>query len=331
MIIVRVPLRISFVGGGSDLPAFYNQSTGRVISAAIDKYVFVAINEKFDGKFRIGYSVTELVDKPHEVKNTRVRAAFEHFGVDRGLEVVSIADVPSSGSGLGASSSFSVALMHGLGEFLGKPHKDKYAVAEDACRLEMEMLGEKIGKQDQYAAAFGGVNVMEFMPTGVTVKPVRLSKKHLTEFHSHLALFHVGGIRSAADYSSTLAGNLAGDKEKFLAQKEMADAVIPFKSSLMKGDYRALGRMLSESWELKKKTSSGISTAAIDGIYATGMENGAWGGKLLGAGGGGFMLFIVSPRNRKKLCTALSHIREVPFGFDVEGSKVVFSRFKGVV
>lgn len=331
MLIVRVPLRISFVGGGSDLPAFYERSVGRVISAAIDKYVYVAINEKFDGKFRIGYSVTELVEKPHEVKNTRVRAALAHFGVDKGLEIVSIADVPSSGSGLGASSSFSVALVHGLGEFLGKPHADKHGVAADACRLEMEMLGEKIGKQDQYAAAFGGINVIEFAPTGVTVKPVRLPKKRIAEFASHLALFHVGGERSAADYSSALSGNLAGNKNTFVAQKAMADSAVPFKNALVAGDYKALGKIMDAGWTLKKKTSSRITDPRIDGIYATAMKSGAWGGKLLGAGGGGFMLFVVPPRNRKKLVAVLGDLRELPFSFDSEGSKVVFNRFKGVI
>jgi D-glycero-alpha-D-manno-heptose-7-phosphate kinase len=224
-----------------------------------------------------------------------------------------------------------VALIHGLGEFLGKHHADKGAVAEGACRLEMELLGEKIGKQDQYAAAFGGINFMEFSPSGVTVKPIRLSKKRLLEFNAHLALFHVGGGRSAANYSDVLTKNLTDDKEKFGAQKAITDYVVPFKNALLKGDYRKLSKIISEGWELKKKTSGLISDKAIDAIYETGMKNGAWGGKLLGAGGGGFLLFVVPPRNRAKLIKALHNVREVPFAFDMEGSKTVFSRFKGVV
>ena len=327
MIIVRVPLRISFMGGGSDLPAFYEQSAGRVISAAINKYVFVAINEKFDGKFRIGYSITELVDKPHEVKNTRVRAALEHFGVEKGLEIVSISDVPSSGSGLGASSSFSVALMHGLGEFLGKPHADKYAIAEAACHVEMGMLGEKIGKQDQYAAAFGGMNLIDFSPAGVKVSPVRISKKILAEFNSHLIAFHVAGARDAAAIHVGVSHTMKNDTAIFTAQKKMVDMVIPFKAALVKGEFKKLGTMLNTAWELKKK-SHALSHAETDAVYATGRRAGAWGGKLLGAGGGGFVLFIAPPKAHEKIRAALKGRKELPIGFDSEGSKVLFNRYQ---
>lgn len=328
MIIVRVPLRISFAGGGSDLPAFYTQSAGRVISMAIDKYVFVAINEKFDGKFRIGYSVTEIVDKPHEIKNTRVRAALEHCKIDTGLEIVSIADIPSFGSGLGASSSFSVALMHGLYEFLRHPsRKDKHAIADAACHLEIDLLHEHIGKQDQYAAAFGGINVIDFSAIGVAVKPVAISKKRLLEFNDHIAIFHVGGARSAANHSHVLSNNFMTDERKFLAQQAMVRQVIPFRNALVGGEYAMLGELLHEGWMLKKKTSSLISNEMIDEIYRVGMKSGAWGGKLLGAGGGGFMLFLVSPKNRKRLHTVLAKLRVLPVGLDTEGSKVLFNRY----
>lgn len=326
MIIVRVPLRISFMGGGSDLPAFYEQSAGRVISAAINKYVFIAINEKFDGKFRIGYSVTELVDKPHEVKNTRVRAALDHFGVEKGLEIVSISDVPSSGSGLGASSSFSVALVHGLGEFLGKPHADKYAVAEAACHLEMGMLGEKIGKQDQYAAAFGGVNVIDFSEDGVKVSPVRIAKKTLAEFNNHLIAFHVAGARDAAAIHAGVSHKLKNDAATLTAQKKLVDMVLPFKQALVKGDFKKLGAMLHIAWELKKK-SHAIAHAEVDAVYAAGRKAGAWGGKLLGAGGGGFVLFIAPPKAHAKIRGVFKGRKELPIGFDYEGSKIIFNRY----
>ena len=326
MIIVRVPLRISFVGGGSDLPAFYEQSAGRVISAAINKYVFVAINEKFDGKFRIGYSVTELVDKPHEVKNTRVRAALEHFGVEKGLEVVSISDVPSSGSGLGASSSFAVALMHGLAEFVGMPHADKYALAEAACHVELGMLGEKIGKQDQYAAAFGGVNVIDFSSAGVKVSPVRIAKKTFAEFNRHLLAFHVAGARDAAAIHAGVSHNLKNDEKILAAQKKLVDMVAPFKQALIAGDFKKLGVMLHAAWELKKKSHS-LAHAEVDKVYAAGRKAGAWGGKLLGAGGGGFVLFIAPPKAQAKIRAAMKGRTELPIGFDTEGSKIVFSSY----
>ena len=327
MIIVRVPLRISFMGGGSDIPAFYEQSAGRVISAAINKYVFLAINEKFDGRFRIGYSVTELVDKPHEIKNTRVRAALEHFGVEKGLEIVSISDVPSSGSGLGASSSFSVALMHGLAEFLKKPFADKYAVADAACRLEMEMLGEKIGKQDQYAAAFGGMNVIDFSAKGVKVSPVRASKKLLADFNSHLIAFHIAGARDAAVILSGVSHKLKNDKATLAAQKKLVDMVIPFKEALLKKEFKKLGVMLHKAWELKKK-SHAMAHAEVDAVYAAGRKAGAWGGKLLGAGGGGFVLFMAPPKAHAKIRATFKGRKELPIGFDTEGSKVIFNRYQ---
>ncbi len=315
------------MGGGSDLPAFYEQTPGRVISAAINKYVFVAINEKFDGKFRIGYSVTELVDKPHEVKNTRVRAALEHFGIEKGLEIVSISDVPSSGSGLGASSSFLVALMHGLSEFLGKPHTDKYALAEAACHVEMGMLGEKIGKQDQYAAAFGGMNIIDFSAQGVKVSPVHISKKILAEFNSHLIAFHVAGARDAAAIHAGVSHAMKNDMAVFMAQKKMVDMVIPFKQALIKGEFKKIGTMLHKAWELKKK-SHALAHAEVDAVYAAGRKAGAWGGKLLGAGGGGFVLFMAPPKAHAKIRMAFKGRRELPIGFDAEGSKVIFNRYQ---
>lgn len=327
MIIVRVPLRISFVGGGSDLPAFYEQSPGKVISMAINKYVFVAFNEKFDGKFRIGYSVTEIVGAPHEVKNTRVRAALEHFGVGNGLEIVSMADVPSSGSGLGASSSFSVALVHGLAELMGNPVRhDRQAIAEGACHLELSMLKERIGKQDQYAAAFGGINVIEFAPEKTTVTPVKMPRAAVEAFKSHLLCFHVGGDRSAAEILKGVSHGFESDKAKFAAQKKMVSYVEPFRAALVAGKYKKLGEILHNVWLLKKKSHS-LSHKEIDGIYAAGRRAGAWGGKLLGAGGGGFMLFIAPPKAHAKIRKALSALREMPIGFDRAGSTIIFNRY----
>lgn len=328
MIIVRVPLRISFMGGGSDLPAFYMQSPGRVLSMAIDKYVFVALNEKFDGRYRIGYSVTEIVGKRADVKNTRVRAALEHFGIDQGLEIVSMSDVPSHGTGLGASSSFTVALSHAMAEFLRHPARDdKHALADAACRMEMEMLGEKIGKQDQYAAAFGGINIIDFEPLGVRVSPVRLSKKRLEEFMSHLIVFHAGGARSAAGILHAVSNGFTNGAGTLKVQQAMVGMVAPFKAALVKGDFRACGAMLHKAWMLKKKTSDLISNNGLDEMYARGRKAGAWGGKLLGAGGGGFMLFIAPPARHAKLRKLFAEHKELPVRIDQEGSKVVFNRY----
>lgn len=329
MVIIRTPLRISFLGGGSDLPAFYNRSVGRVISAAIDKYIFIAINEKFDEQFRIGYSVTEIVDRPELIQNTRVRAVLKHFKITKGLEIVSMADVPSKGTGLGSSSSFAVGLVHGLSRFFDKKiHFDKQTLAESACHLELNILKESIGKQDQYAAAFGGLNLMEFHPKKVLVQPVDLSAFRLADFQKHLLLFYTGVNRSksAAENSRILTKNLTTDEKKFSIQKQLVDLVSSFQTKLIKGDWRALGEILHQGWLLKKKTSSAISNNLIDELYDLGLKNGAWGGKLLGAGGGGFLLFLAPFNKQTKIRKTFGKLRELKVGFDQEGSKVIFDR-----
>lgn len=329
MIITRTPLRISFIGGGSDLPAFYNKAIGRVVSTAINKYIFVTINERFEKNFRIGYSITEIVDKPEQVQNTRVQAALNHFNVKRGLEIVSVADIPSRGTGLGSSSSFAVGLLSGLSQFFNSHlHKDRKELAEAACRLEIETLKEQIGKQDQYAAAFGGLNYMEFHSDKVVVEPIKISSAKTEEFKNHLLVLYTGVSRSATDNSKILTKNLISDGEKFLAQKQLADAAIPFKNKLIKGDFKALGEILHNGWLLKKKTSGAISNKLIDNIYNLGMKNGAWGGKLLGAGGGGFMLFLAPPKNHKRLLTTFSKLQKLDVGFDDHGAKVIFNRYE---
>jgi len=329
VIITRAPLRISFIGGGSDLPAFYNKAIGRVVSTAINKYIFISINERFEKNFRIGYSITEIVDRPDQVKNTRVQAALQHFNVQKGLEIVSVADIPSRGTGLGSSSSFAVGLLSGLSQFLGGHlHKDRKDLAEAACKLEIETLKEQIGKQDQYAAAFGGLNYMEFHKDKVIVEPIKISAAKVEEFKDHLLVLYTGVARSATDNSKILTKNLISDEEKFLAQKKLADATIPFKNKLVKGDFKALGEILHDGWLLKKKTSSSISNKLVDNIYNLGMKNGAWGGKLLGAGGGGFILFLAPPKNHKKLLSVFSKLQNLPVGFDDHGAKVIFNRYE---
>jgi len=329
MIIVRVPLRISFVGGGSDLPAFYERAVGQVISTAIDKYIFIAINKKFDGRFRVSYSVTENVNKPEEIENTRVRAALLHFVPSQGLEIVSVSDVPGRGTGLGSSSSFTVGLIHGLACFLGKKeHRDKRTLAETACHLEQKILGEPLGKQDQYAAAYGGFNLLKFYPEKVTVQPIKIPKNKLDEFRAHFLVFYAGGPRDAKYNSGLLTKNLNSDEKKFLAQKRLAEWVTPFKNKLLQGDFKSLGEIIHEGWLLKRSTSPVVSNEMIDELYKIGRRNGAWGGKLLGAGGGGFIFFLAPPKNQKKLRRVFSKLRELPVGFDYRGSTVIFNRYE---
>lgn len=302
MIIVRAPLRISFVGGGTDLPDFYRKHPGRVISTAIDKYVYVAINPTpLMRQITARYSSFEVVKHPSELKNDRIRAALLDLGINSNIDITTFSHVPVN-TGLGGSSSFSVALVKGLYAYLGKKI-DQRDAAELACRLEIDILGEPIGKQDQYASAFGGLNVFQFNPDdSVEVQPVFLDYKTRLELERHLLLFFTGITRPA----STV---LKEQKEKIDANleslKRMADMPLEFRERLIRADFKGLGHLLHENWLLKKTLASQVSNDAIDELYQVALDAGAWGGKILGAGGGGCLLFIAPPEKRRALTAAL--------------------------
>lgn len=297
MILVRVPLRISFVGGGTDLPDFYRQYPGRVISATIDKFIFLAFNPTpFVNKISARYSISETVNHPSELQHTRIKAALLDLGINSNLEIGSFASI-SAKTGLGSSSSFSVALMKGLYSYLGKKISGK-ELAEAACRLEINLVGEPIGKQDQYAAAFGGFNIFQFnSDESVNVKPILLDYKKRLGLESRLLIFFTGITRSA---SSVLASQKQNINSKLETLKEMADSVPEFSDKLLKGDYEGMGAMLNQGWLRKKSLTSKISNFVIDDLYSAGMNNGAWGGKILGAGGGGCVMFL-APIEKKTL------------------------------
>jgi D-glycero-alpha-D-manno-heptose-7-phosphate kinase len=331
MIISRAPLRVSFVGGGTDLPDFYHRYPGRVISAAIDKFVYVVVNRTpFIHKVSARYSISETVDFPHELKHTRIKAALVDIGIEKNIEIASFAHLPAK-TGLGSSSSFSVALMKGLYAFVGKKI-DKSEVAEAASRLEIELVGEPIGKQDQYAAAFGGFNVIQFnQDDTVTVEPVLLDFKKQLGLESHLLLFFTGIMRVA---SSVLTEQKANVGKNFDTLKTMADSVPECKTRLLAGDFKGLGDMLHQGWRKKKSLASNVSTGAIDELYEAGMNAGAWGGKVLGAGGGGCVMFL-APEDRKSSVRAavqkvaaannLSEFQEIPVKFVQSGAEILFN------
>jgi D-glycero-alpha-D-manno-heptose-7-phosphate kinase len=297
MIIVRAPLRISFVGGGTDLPDFYRLYPGQVISTAIDKYVYVAINRTpLINKVSVRYSVGEAVNHPSELKNDRVRAALLDLGIYNNIEIGTFSHLPGQ-TGLGSSSSFSVALMKGLYTSLGK-NLNKYEIAQAACRLEIDLLGEPIGKQDQFASAFGGLNTIKFNSDGTTdVENILLDFKKRIDLENHMLVFFTGMQRLA---SSVLTEQRANINKKFESLKEMAGLVPVFKEYLVRGDFKACGELLHQNWLMKKSLASNISNLAIDELYNAGMECGAWGGKVLGAGGGGCLLFL-APLEKKEL------------------------------
>ena len=330
MIIVKAPLRISFVGGGTDLPSFYHAYPGRVLSTAIDKYVYVAINPTpLIKKIVARYSESEVVNHPSQLKNDRIREALLDLGIYSNIDITTFSHVPIK-TGLGGSSSFSVALMKGLHEYLGKKI-DHREVAEAACRLEIDLLKEPIGKQDQYAAAFGGFNIFQFNPDeSVDVQPVFLNYKTRLDFQRHLLMFFTGVTRSA---SSVLKEQNEKTSTNIDSLKEMAEFPLQFKEKLMRGEFRDLGALLHENWLHKKQLASNISNSTIDELYQAGLDAGAWGGKILGAGNGGCLLFIAPPEKhdaiRKVLYAtaeknALGDFCEIPFRFAQSGVEIFY-------
>ncbi len=325
MIIVRAPLRISFVGGGTDLRDFYKLYPGRVISTAIDKYVYAVINQTpLIKKVSARYSTTELVNHPSELKNDRIRAALLDLGIHNNIEVGTFSHLPGN-TGLGGSSSFSVALMKGLHTLLGNKI-DRRDAAEAASRLEIELVGEPIGKQDQYAAAFGGLNVFQFnSDETVDVEPVLLDYKNRLAFEDHLLLFFTGHARPA---SSVLTEQKANIEKKFETLKAMSDSVPEFRNRLLAGDFKGLGQMLHDGWMKKKTLASNVSTGAIDELYDAGMNSGAWGGKVVGAGNGGCVMFLAPLKKKQTIRDSakrvalkhnLSDFEEVPVRFVQSG------------
>jgi D-glycero-alpha-D-manno-heptose-7-phosphate kinase len=333
MIVVRAPLRISFVGGGTDLQDFYKKSPGSVISTAIDKYVYVVINRTpLIDKISARYSISETVSHPSELQHTRIKAALSDMGINKNIEIASFASLPAK-TGLGSSSSFSVALMKGLHAFNGKK-LSKAEAAEAASRLEIDLVGEPIGKQDQYAASFGGFNVLTFNSDhSVTVEPVLLDYKKRLGLEDHISLFFTGVTRLASSVLTEQKSNI-GVASKFETMKEMAASVPQFKARLMAGDFKGLGEMLHQGWLRKKTLASNMSSSVIDNLYNAGISAGAWGGKVLGAGGGGCVMFISPPEKKAavreavtkmaKICD-LREFQEIPVKFVQSGAEVIFN------
>jgi D-glycero-alpha-D-manno-heptose-7-phosphate kinase len=322
MIITKTPFRISFVGGGSDLEAFYSRSTGAVLSTSINKYMYISSHAFFEpDKLRVKYSQTETVSSVSQLKHPILRTALEMFEIQGGLEVSSIADIPS-GTGMGSSSSFTVGLLHNLHAYTHR-YASKHKLAAEACDLEINRLKEPIGKQDQYAAAFGGLNVIEFHANGeVSVDPVYLSAEVYSALENNLCLYYIGNQRSASSILSEQRKN-TGAEDKFRTLQSMVSLVYDLREALMKGRLEEFGRLMHENWLMKQELASGISNALIAELYELALKNGASGGKLLGAGGGGFMLFYCPQEKQAQLNEALNRVRRFPFKFEQEGSKLI--------
>jgi D-glycero-alpha-D-manno-heptose-7-phosphate kinase len=323
MIVCRTPLRVSFLGGGSDLPVHYRRYGGAVVSAAISKYVYVTVNRRFDRSIRVSYSMTEEVDHAGEIKHRLVRAAMLKLGIENGVEITSIADIPSRGTGLGSSSAFTTGLLHALHAYQGV-YRSQADLAAEACEVEIDLCGEPIGKQDQYAAAMGGVNLLRFNPDeSVTVEKIVFSPEFIREFQDSMLLFYTGVTRSASDILRNQISIMSANDGKTELVRRMAAMTDDFRHAIQDTNLEWVGNLLHEAWTLKQSVSDEISTGSVNDMYASARRAGAWGGKLLGAGGGGFLLVCAPIQRHDEVRRALCGYRCLPLKFDWTGTSII--------
>lgn len=324
MIISRAPFRVSFCGGGSDIPSFYEKYGGCVISTSIRKYVYLTINPSFNrNEITLKYSKTEIVDDVDKIEHRIFKQVLKDFAI-KGVEITSMADIPS-GTGLGSSSSFTVALLKLLYTYTEKS-VSSYKIAKEACDVEINQLGNPIGKQDQFAAAFGGLRFYEFCPDGfVKVEPIIMGHDSYKKLQDNLMMFYTGDVRDANNILGEETKNLASNEEKIEGTKKLVEMTHTLKERFENNDIDALGGILNESWAIKRNLAKGISNPAIDSYYDKAIKAGAMGGKLLGAGGGGFLLFYVpGEKNKENVRKSLSNLKEMPFELDQAGCGIIF-------
>lgn len=327
MIITRTPFRVSFAGGGTDLSDYYEKDEGFVLSATINKYMYLTVNDLsdyFDHRLRIAYSKVEMVNSVDEINHPLVREALKLVGIEGSIDIHSMADVPS-GTGLGSSSSFTVGLINALNAHYGRISSPAY-LAREACAIEIEKVKDPIGKQDQYAAAYGGFNTIRFLTDGsVVVEPLPLSRERLDEFWGCLMLFYTGIRREARDL---LKEQKKETNNKFAVLKEMKNIARLMRDILTTKStpISEIGKLLHQSWLLKKSITPMISGNMIDQYYEAAIKAGAAGGKILGAGGGGFLLFFVEKETQEAVRNSLAGLKEVHFDYEPLGSHIIHAR-----
>ncbi|MCI0395205.1 MAG: GHMP kinase [Chloroflexi bacterium] len=322
MIIVQTPLRVSLFGGGTDFPAFYLAEGGCVLSAAIDKYIFVTIKKRFDRKLRVGWTRTEMVDSVDEIHHELIREALRKTGICHGVEITTMGDIPSAGSGLGSSSTVTVGALHAMYSYLGELIPAE-RLAREACEIELDILGKPIGIQDQYIATFGGLRFMEFTTTGqVLSHKLALEPARLRQFNDNTMLLFTGLTRRSDAILTEQKNNIDQRRPILRQMKQMAETAC---QQLLEGELDAIGHLLHESWLLKKQLASKISNNALDELYQVARRAGALGGKITGAGGGGF-LFLYCPHDKQEAVrAALPELQELPFKIEPDGTKVIFN------
>jgi len=325
MIVSRAPVRFSLGGGGSDLPSYSREHGGVVVSAAGDKFVFVCVARRFYDTIRLAYSETETVASVDEIRHRIFRAALKGMGFTGGLELHSLADVPAN-TGLGSSSSFTVALLNGLHAFR-RESVPAEQLAREACRLEIDVLGEPIGKQDQYIAAYGGISAMTFHPDGrVEVERLGLRDEVIDELENRLVVFYSGVERAASSVLVQQANAIAENRDAAVERMHRIKALGQrTREILLAGDLDAYGELLHEHWMQKRRLAASMTDGVIDGHYEAARSAGAIGGKLMGAGGGGFFMFYVRPAERRRVHEALTGrgLRPLRFRFDFDGARIM--------
>lgn len=320
MIIVQTPLRVSLLGGNTDLPDYYSKYGGKVLTTTIDKYIYCIIKRRFDDLIRVKYSIQESVENIDDLKHELVREALRMLGITKGIEINFLSDIPTVGTGLGSSSSVTVGVLNALHSYIGETVSSEQ-LAEEAVRIEIDILHKPIGIQDQYIAAFGGLRLLEFPQMGkVKSERIDISESVREDFDGSLMLFYTGITRQTNEILATL--DIDSHLELLHRNKELVDLGV---NALRNGKIREFGGLLDEYWKAKRSLSSSISNKAIDDMYDKARKCGALGGKITGAGGGGFMLLMVPENKRNIVREGLKEYKELPFRLEMDGSKVIFN------
>ena len=321
MIVVRTPLRISFLGGGTDFPDYYRNHGGLVLSTAIDKYIYVIVKQRFDNMIYVNYSRKEIVENVDEIQHELVREAMRITGVERGVEITTLADVPSSGTGLGSSSSVTVALLQALYSYSGRLVTAE-TLARKACEIEIDICNKPIGMQDQFIASYGGFREISFEKNdAVIVSELGLDDGLIRRLNRNMMLFYTNVTRPSESILTEQRENISKREDKLLGLRELAQQA---RDCLQNDDLSDFGDMLHKGWELKRGLASGVSNQVIDNLYNASRKAGAIGGKIAGAGGGGFLLLYAPLAAQDNVRNVLSNLRELPFLFERDGSRVVF-------
>jgi D-glycero-alpha-D-manno-heptose-7-phosphate kinase len=327
MIITQTPLRIGLIGGGTDLPGYYTEHGGRVLNCAIDKYIYVIVKQRFDDDIYVNYSRKEIVSRVEDLEHELVREAMQMTGVMSGVEITTLADIPSAGSGLGSSSAVTVGLLHALFAYQGRQVSAE-ELAERACTIEIERCGKPIGKQDQYIAALGGIRDMRFGPgTDVVADELRLSATERWALQHQIMLFYTGITRRADSILAEQNSNIAATRPLLDQLRDLAGFAV---DRLRGGDIDAIGAAMRESWEAKRKLASGVSNGQVDIAVARALDAGASGAKLTGAGGGGFLLVLCPMERQRAVRETLADMRELPVKLDRLGSRVVLNVLRDI-